>query len=145
MFIKTIITNSADETKDFAKQFASQLKIGNVVCLSGNLGAGKTQFVQGVANYFNVKDQVVSPTFNLMYQYNSMNIIIYHFDLYRLNSSDELEDIGFYETIDSGGISFIEWPEKFINCIPKDAIFVNIKKIGETKREISIKKICEKE
>lgn len=101
-------SNSVQETKDFAAKFAQSLKPGDVVCLQGDLGAGKTQFVQGVAAYLGIQESVVSPTFNILLQYEDGKLPLYHFDLYRLNNIDELEDIAFYETVEADGLSFIE-------------------------------------
>ena len=90
----------------------------DVVVLSGDLGAGKTQFVQGVAAALGVRDQVTSPTFNILLQYPGGRLPLYHFDLYRLEDPDELEDIGYFETIDGDGASFVEWGEKFPSALP---------------------------
>lgn len=100
--------NNLDELKKFCKDFSKTLKPGNVVCLTGDLGAGKTTFVASVCEAFNIKDNVSSPTFNIMLQYKNDKVCVNHFDLYRLEKSAELEDIGFYESIESDAISFIE-------------------------------------
>ena len=132
------ISNSVEETKNFAKTFASKLKNGDVVCFKGNLGAGKTQFVQGVANYFDIKENVISPTFNILLQYDAKDITLFHFDLYRLEEEEQLEDIAFYETLESNGISFIEWSEKFPNALPDSYYEVNIEKMSDSSRKITV-------
>ncbi len=104
-------TTSSEATKQLAATLSPYLQAGDVIVLSGDLGAGKTQFVQGVAAGLGVRDQVTSPTFNILLTYPAGSLPLYHFDLYRLDDADELEDIGYYETIDGDGASFIEWGE----------------------------------
>ena len=99
-----------DETDSFAKEIAEELK-GKVVLMNGNLGAGKTFFTKVVAEYYNC-DDTSSPTFTLHQRYTG-DITIHHFDLYRLQSEYELDNIGFYEYVDSGETCFIEWADKF--------------------------------
>ena len=96
-------TTSSEATKQLAATLAPYLQAGDVIVLSGDLGAGKTQFVQGVAAGLGVRDQVTSPTFNILLTYPAGSLPLYHFDLYRLEEADELEDIGYYETIDGAG------------------------------------------
>lgn len=111
-------TTSSEATKQLAATLAPYLQAGDVIVLSGDLGAGKTQFVQGVAAGLGVRDQVTSPTFNILLTYPAGLLPLYHFDLYRLEEADQLEDIGYYETIDGDGASFIEWGEKFPGALP---------------------------
>lgn len=113
-------TKSSEETKQLAATLAPCLRVGDVIVLTGDLGAGKTQFVQGVAATLGIADAVTSPTFNILLAYTDGLLPLYHFDLYRLDSNDELEDIGFYETVDADGVSFIEWGEKFPDALPYD-------------------------
>lgn len=111
-------TTSSEATKQLAATLAPYLQAGDIIVLSGDLGAGKTQFVQGVAAGLGVRDQVTSPTFNILLTYPTGSLPLYHFDLYRLDSADELEDIGYYETIEGNGVSFVEWGEKFPEALP---------------------------
>ena len=111
-------TTSPEATKQLASTLAPYLRVGDVVVLEGDLGAGKTQFVQGVAAGLGIRDQVTSPTFNILLSYPEGPLPLYHFDLYRLEHPDELEDIGYFETIDGDGASFVEWGEKFPSALP---------------------------
>ena len=106
---------SPDATKQLAATLAPLLRAGDVILLSGDLGAGKTQFVQGVAAKLGVTGAVTSPTLPL-----------YHFDLYRLESPDELEDIGYFEILDGPGASFVEWGDKFPDELPYEYLEVDI-------------------
>ncbi|WIW71505.1 tRNA (adenosine(37)-N6)-threonylcarbamoyltransferase complex ATPase subunit type 1 TsaE [Anaerosinus gibii] len=121
-----IKTNSPEETFAFAKGLADLLKNGVVLCLKGDLGAGKTLFVQGLAKGFQVEEEVTSPTFSLMNVYHGRRAI-YHFDLYRLESAEELYDIGFYEyTTLEDSIVIIEWPDKFPEELPEEYLWLEI-------------------
>lgn len=141
-------TTSPEATKQLAATLAPYLHAGDVVVLTGDLGAGKTQFVQGVAAGLGVRGQVTSPTFNILLTYPNGTLPLYHFDLYRLDSSDELEDTGFYETVEADGASFIEWGEKFPDSLPycyleislgvdaEDNRFVRAHAYGERARQL---------
>lgn len=133
------ISNSPDETKNIAKKIAENLKSGDVISLSGELGAGKTAFVKGVADYFGFSGDVTSPTFTLVNEYDGENITLYHFDAYRLEkaNTDELDWIDDY--LFGDGICLIEWAE-FINPIlPKNTVYIEISKLSEDSREIIVK------
>ena len=136
-----MITKNSEETFLYGKKYGSVSKEKNIYCLIGDLAAGKTTFVKGFINYFSEKLIVSSPTFTIckMYDVNKNNIKkIYHFDLYRLNSINDLEDIGFFETInEDNSISLVEWPDQFLKIFPKNSIFINFKKINESEREIN--------
>jgi len=111
-----IVSKSAEETINAGKNFAETLKPGSILGLKGDLGTGKTQFVKGICEYFNVENVVNSPTFIIVNEYNGKSgngqiIQIYHFDLYRLKFSSELEVIGFNEYLNSEAIVLIEWPK----------------------------------
>jgi len=135
--LMTHATNSAEETREVGRGFASRLKPGDVVLLSGDLGAGKTQFVQGVAAGLGVAETPISPTFNIVLSYGSGRMPLHHFDLYRLDSPQQLEDIGIAEYLESGGVCLVEWAEKFPHAF-EPAYRVNIAKTGDSEREIRI-------
>ena len=128
----TCMTNSPEETVHLAELVGQKIREGTVLCLEGDLGAGKTLFVQSLARTLGVEGEVTSPTFNLMNVYEGI-CRIYHFDLYRLETEEELEDIGFYEyTEEPEGIVVIEWPDKFPESLPEDYVKIVIGRTGET-------------
>ena len=133
------ITNSEEETKEFAKEFAKKLKIGDVVILSGDLGSGKTKFVEGVLSNFGLENEISSPTFTIVNEYKKDDINIYHFDVYRLEDSDEFYGIGGEEYFEKG-ICLIEWGEIIEDALPNKYIKINFKRNIEddNKREINI-------
>lgn len=124
-------TTSSEETYNFGQALADLLKPGDVICLSGNLGAGKTLLSQGIAAGLKVADVVSSPTFTVLNVYDGQTVAgqelaIYHFDLYRLEHPSELSDIGFDHYVEAGGIAIIEWPEKFREFLPKEHLWLTL-------------------
>lgn len=137
---QTAITSSPQETIEFAKHFAAGLKPGTVLCLEGQLGSGKTTFIKGLAEGLGLKhpEQVKSPTFVLMHIYKA-KMPLYHFDCYRLNSLEELENIGFQDFVnDPGAISCVEWAEKAANLLPVTARHIRFEILGATQRRITL-------
>ena len=133
-----IISNSANETMDLGYKIAELSKPGSVFCLTGDLGAGKTTLVRGVARALNIKSVVQSPTFNIMKVYFDGDRPLIHIDAYRL--ADVNTDIGLDEYIGyETGITVIEWPEFIKNLIPENSIEVNITHDQDNKRNIVIK------
>ncbi len=104
-------TNNEDETFELGKKIGALLKKGDIVTLTGDLGAGKTKFTCGAAKALNVEEYITSPTFTIVNEYKAGDINLYHFDLYRLSSYEELLDIGFEEYTQNSSIIFIEWPD----------------------------------
>lgn len=126
-----VIVNTIEQTKDLAEVFAKDLKIGDVVLLSGDLGAGKTTFTQFVFKYLGVEGVVNSPTFAVLKTYNAKGITLNHFDAYRINTAEAIE-CGFDEVISSReGITFIEWSQNIAELLPPDCIKVNISLDGD--------------
>ncbi|MBS4027989.1 MAG: tRNA (adenosine(37)-N6)-threonylcarbamoyltransferase complex ATPase subunit type 1 TsaE [Ignavibacteriales bacterium] len=115
---KQILSSSEEETQNAGKIFSLQLTGGDVVCLYGNLGSGKTRFVQGICNGLNVRQHVLSPTFTLINEYESERGTVFHFDFYRLRSTQEILQLGFSEYLEGNGICLIEWAEKAENILP---------------------------
>ena len=132
------VTVSPEQTAEIAGAIAKKLPPGTVICLNGDLGAGKTLFVQNLARALGIKGEVTSPTFNLMNIYNDGQMPVVHFDLYRLESDAELDDIGFYEYSDvPDGLVVIEWAEKFPDNMPEDYLAVTLERgEQETKRHL---------
>ena len=128
-------TINREQTIAFAKQYAKTLQVGGIVLLSGDLGAGKTTFVQGLANGLGIDAQITSPTYAYM---NSYDDRLYHFDCYRLKNSTEAELLGLTDYFYLDGICVIEWAEHIEDALPKACKKVNIKKIDENTREIEV-------
>ena len=106
------ISNSEEETINFAKNFAKELKQNDIIILSGELGSGKTKFTQGILEYFGLEKEISSPTFTIVNEYDASNFKIYHFDLYRLyNNIDSFYEMGGDEYFSKGGLCIIEWGE----------------------------------
>lgn len=125
------IVTTLEQTKHLAEQFADSLKVGDVVLLSGDLGAGKTTFTQFVFKYLGVQGVVNSPTFSVLKTYNAKGIVLNHFDAYRINTAEAIE-CGFDEVISGGeGITFIEWSENIKELLPGQCIKINITLRGE--------------
>lgn len=131
------ITTSEEETNILASQLASKLLPGAIVLLNGDMGAGKSVFARGIIQSLGYKGAVTSPTFTLMNEYPT-EPVVYHFDLYRLKSYDQLYDIGYDEYIYSDGISLIEWSEKMEHLLPENYVEIIIEKIDTTTRKITV-------
>ncbi|MBQ4421940.1 MAG: tRNA (adenosine(37)-N6)-threonylcarbamoyltransferase complex ATPase subunit type 1 TsaE [Schwartzia sp.] len=133
-FSWTVITYAPQETAALAARLGAVAEAGTVLCLVGDLGAGKTLFTQGFARGLEVTGEVTSPTFALMNQYNG-RLPVTHFDLYRLEREEELDDIGFYEYAEDGrGVVLIEWADKFPDALPEPHIRLEIER-GEKENE----------
>ena len=122
-----IISNSETDTLEFAKTLASKLKKGDVVVLTGELGSGKTKFVEGFLSYFGLQDEISSPTFTIVNEYDYKDFPIFHFDVYRLEDSSEFYEIGGEEYFEKG-ICIIEWGEIIKYALPKNYIHISFKK-----------------
>lgn len=147
IFVETIeyISHNENETKNFAKKLASYLNIGDIIILSGELGAGKTKFTEGLLSYFGLENEISSPTFTIVNEYKNNNITIFHFDVYRLEDVDEFYAIGGEEYFNSG-ICIIEWGEYIREALPKDYIEIIFNKnlSDENIRYLNINFNCDK-
>ena len=122
-----ITTYSADETQALGKKLAESLRPGDVIAYFGDLGAGKTAFTRGIAEGLGVSEQVTSPTYTIVNEYLSGRLPLFHFDMYRLGSSDELFDIGWEDYLARGGVCAVEWSENVEDAL-QDAIRITIEK-----------------
>ena len=126
-------SESAEQTQSLGEQFASGLKNGSVVLLKGEMGAGKTVFVKGVAKALGITERITSPTYAYMNDYDG---ILYHYDCYRLSSGEDAEGLGLTDYFYADGICVIEWSENIKDVLTKNCIEVKIEKIGENRRRI---------
>ena len=133
----TFITTSPEETEKIGAALGSVLSAGTVVAYLGDLGAGKTAFTRGLARGLGYRDPVTSPTYTIVNEYLGGRLPLFHFDMYRLHSSDDLFDIGWEDYLDRGGICAVEWSENVADAM-EDAVTVNIEKTGENQRRITI-------
>ena len=133
------VSNSEQETRDFAKRIASKLRAGDVVLFNGDMGAGKTAFTRGLAEYLGADGEVSSPTFALVHEYYG-RIPLFHFDLYRISGFDDLYAVGFFDYLDRGGILAVEWSENVPNLENEleNVVRVSIGKLSENGRKITV-------
>ena len=138
------LSSSSEETRRFGRHFASGLQPGDIVSLTGQLGAGKTLFMRGITEFFNCDEQLSSPTFPLFNIYEGSQggepVTLHHFDLYRINSLQELEGIGFEEYLSSGNFAFVEWADRFAEYAPLYSVKVTLEYAGSDSRRIIIKR-----
>lgn len=135
--MQTYISRSEAETEAIGEKFAQGLVGGTVVAMYGDLGAGKTAFVRGMARGMGLSCRVSSPTFTIVNEYEGERELI-HFDMYRLESSDELFDIGWEDYLCRGAVCAVEWSEKVEDAFYGDETIVRIEKLGDTERRITI-------
>lgn len=136
-----LISNTTLETEEIGKQIGQSLGLGDVVCLTGELGVGKTAFVKGLAKGLGIEEQITSPTFTIVNEYNG-KFTLYHFDVYRVHDIDELFEIGFDEYIFGDGITVIEWAELISPILPEQKLCIEIRRNEEKDenfREIILK------
>ena len=131
------ITHSPEETEQLGVALGRKLNPGTILAYEGDLGAGKTAFTRGLARGLGAKDMVTSPTYTIVNEYLSGRIPLFHFDMYRLASSDDLWDIGWEDYLERGGVCAVEWSENTGEAM-EDAIRVRIEKIGDESRRITI-------
>lgn len=138
MIEKNFLTHSEKETEQIGKTLVKNLKGNEVVALYGDLGAGKTAFVRGAAKGLHINSDVSSPTFALVHEYECESFPVYHFDMYRISSYEDLYSTGYFDYIDTG-VLFIEWSENITEFLPEKKIEVTIEKLNSTTRNIKIK------
>ena len=132
-------SRSREETFQFAKSMAEQVRPGQVICLKGDLGVGKTVFAQGFGAGLGITEPMASPTFTILREYHEGSLPLYHFDVYRVSDPDEMEETGFFDFVNGDGVTLIEWAELILDVIPEDATWVTIEK--DTEKVFDYRKI----
>lgn len=131
-------TNSAEETIELGEKIGSLLQKGDIIALQGNLAAGKTTITKGIARSLGVKDEITSPTFCLISEYEG-RMPLYHMDVYRLDGGDDFINLGVEDLIYGDGVSLIEWSEKIMDELPQNTIILRLETVGDTDgRDITI-------
>lgn len=131
--MNTFLSESEESTREFAEKYAVTLKPYDVVILDGEMGAGKTAFVKGLAKGLGIKEEVTSPTYAYMNDYDGR---LFHYDCYRIESAEQAERMGLADYFDMGGICVIEWAQNIAPLLPENCKRVTIKKLGGNAREI---------
>ena len=134
-------THSAEETRDLGDRLAGQLKAGDVVLLRGDLGCGKSELTRGLARGLGISETVTSPSFTILNVYESGRIPLYHFDWYRLESEEELYELGMDEYLGGDGIAAVEWPDQCPGALPEDALEITLTYRDENTREITFRRL----
>ena len=132
-----IKTSSAEETENVGFEFAKKLAPGDCIAMKGDLGAGKTAFVRGMAKLLCPGTRVQSPTYTIVNSYRG-KIPLYHFDMYRVSGWEDLYSTGFFDYLEQGGVIAAEWSENIENALPENTITVTFDRLGDEKREIII-------
>ena len=131
------MTNSPEETEKIGAALAEKMEPGAVIAYRGDLGAGKTAFTRGLARGLGYAEPVTSPTYTIVNEYLGGRLPLFHFDMYRLHSADDLWDIGWEDYLDRGGVCAVEWSENVAEAL-EGAITVSIEKLDDTTRRITI-------
>ena len=131
MDARIIESHSAQETMAHAREMAEKAAPGTIICLDGDLGVGKTVWAKGFAEGLGIKEPVVSPTFTIMHIYSSGRLPLYHYDVYRIEEPEEMDEIGYEEYFFGEGVCLVEWASQIEELIPKEAVHVVIRKVPE--------------
>ena len=133
----TYVTNSPAETEALGQRLAERLQPGDVIAYTGDLGAGKTAFTRGLARGLGITERITSPTFTIVNEYQGGRLPLFHFDMYRLGSSEELYEIGWEDYLARGGVCAVEWSEIVADALDDDCIRVDIRQ-GDTENQRKI-------
>lgn len=133
-----MISNSPEETKRLGMLLAEELQPGDVILLEGPLGAGKSEFARGVAKGLGVAETVTSPSFTILNVYESGRLPLYHFDWYRLESEEELYELGMDEYLGGAGVALVEWPGQCPEALPERFLMIELLPLDENRRELRI-------
>ncbi len=136
-----MISGSAEETRELGRLLAGRLRGGDVILLRGALGAGKSELTRGIAAGLGVTETVTSPSFTILNVYESGRLPLYHFDWYRLESADELYELGMDEYLTGDGVAVVEWPEQCGEAVPETALEIRLTEAGENAREIRMRRM----
>ena len=131
------ITNSPDETEFLGQKLGKAVQPGTVIAFQGDLGAGKTAFTRGLARGLGIRGPVTSPTYTIVQEYLDGRLPLFHFDMYRLHSSEELFDIGWEDYLLRGGVCAVEWSENVMDGL-EEPLVVRICRLGDTRRKITL-------
>ena len=134
----TIVTHSPAETIALGEKIGALLRGGEVIAYRGGLGAGKTTITRGISVGLGLGDEVTSPTFALVNEYAGEKLTLYHFDMYRITSAEDLETCGFYDFMNERSVIAAEWSENIADELPDDAIYIDIARVSDEVREITI-------
>lgn len=134
-------TYSTEETRALGRRLANQLRPGDTVLLRGDLGSGKSELTRGLAAGLGVRETVTSPSFTILNVYESGRVPLYHFDWYRLESEEELYEMGMDEYLGGDGIAVVEWPDQCPGALPEDALEIRLRFTDETTREAEIRRL----
>lgn len=136
--MQEFVTHSYEETLQMAADFAKTVKKGTVIGFIGGLGMGKTAFTSGFVKGLGINADVSSPTFAICNEYIGNDCRVYHFDMYRIESWDDLYSTGFFDYIDSGAYILAEWSENIFGALPDDSVIIEIEKLGDNDRLFKI-------
>lgn len=135
-----MISNNINDTISYARELAAGAQPGDIICLDGDLGVGKTVFAKGFAEGLGIREPITSPTFTIMNIYDSGRLPLYHYDVYRIEDESEMDELGYEEYFFGSGVTLVEWASQIPACIPKNAMHIEIKKDptkGDDYREIT--------
>ena len=138
--MQIFISKSPEDTQNFAAELSNSLKGGEVIAFRGDLGAGKTCFTRGLARGLGFNGTVTSPTFALINEYLGGRLPVFHFDMYRISSWDELYSSGFFEYMEENGVIVAEWSENIENALPQNTLYVEIEKLSDNERKLIVYK-----
>jgi len=138
--MKEFLTHSAEETTELGRRLAAELRPPKLVVLRGELGAGKTTLIKGIAEGFHAASQenVTSPTFTLIHEYRGPGVNLYHVDLYRVDTQRELDTLGLDDLFDKNSVVLIEWGEKFARFLRERDVEITIERLGDSDRKIKV-------
>ena len=136
--MKEFVTNSVEETKALASKLSIEIEAGTVLGFLGDLGSGKTAFTSGFVKGLGIESEVSSPTFAICNEYEGGGKKVYHYDMYRIESWDDLYSVGFFDAVGSGAYVLCEWSENIFGALEDDAVIIKIEKLDENKRRITL-------